>query len=65
MVTYVNMADLVTNYFMPRQKLSQNYQIKLLIMLMMKHLKPKAILSNKLEEIDDLVEAKLKELSDS
>ena len=65
MVTYVNMADLVTNYFMPRQKALTKLPDKVVDYVNDETSKLKAILSSKLEEIDDLVEAKLKELSDS
>lgn len=65
MVTYVNMADLVTNYFMPRQKVLTKLPEKVVDYVNDETSKLKVLLSSKLEEIDDLVEAKLKELSDS
>ncbi|MBR5656202.1 MAG: dynamin family protein [Prevotella sp.] len=65
MVTYVNMADLVTNYFMPRQKALTKLPNKVVAYVKDETSKLKDILSSKLDEIDDLVEAKLKELSDS
>jgi len=65
MVTYVNMADLVTNYFMPRQKVLTKLPDKVVDYVNDETSKLKTLLSSKLEEIDDLVETKLKELSDS
>lgn len=62
-VTYVNMADLVTNYFMPRQEIISKTPSKVVKFVKDETSKIKKILKEKLIEIDKIVEEKLDELS--
>lgn len=64
-VTYVNMKDLVTNYFMPRQKVLATLPDKVIEYVAQETQKMKKALNVQLAEIDKLVETKLDELTKS
>lgn len=63
MVTYVNMHDLVENYFQPLQKILIEYPQKVINHVSSETSKIKKKLRNQLKEIDTIVESKLNELS--
>ncbi len=65
MVTYVNMADVVINYFMPRQKVLATLPDKVVEYVATETKKMKKALHAQLVEIDKLVETKLDELTKS
>lgn len=65
MVTYVNMSDLVSNYFMPRQKILAEYPDKVVQHVSNETKKIKQVLKNQLDKIDEVVKAKLEELSNA
>lgn len=65
MVTYVNMSDLVTNYFMPRQIAINKLPDSVIKYVGKETSELKKKLSDRMDEINDLINSKLNELEAS